>query len=592
VRLVVTDEKFRIRPMPFAAPGWHITLEHQGSTVEVRPVLPGESLAAIFRLTYDVYVNEKGIVDVNQLSDECRESRAKWDDWDFLPSTRHYVASVNGEIIGHTRVINDSTIGVPLERTGFDLTGERSYGHAISEFSKLIIRPSYRGTPVLSALLWQVFQQKKIVDQQPCIYFSCEPAVAKVYRRMGATEIGAFLSSEFNVLYTAMRMDFGASYNEHVTEGSRMHLRPHALPRCMSTQRLQRCADKLNAGLVIETWRSEQLASGGADVAGVCRVFASGKDSQNGAREWSCVAKTIRHGGNPIKRELTTYRSPLAIGTRVNMPRLLEVMRGHFTDTLILEDVQGSHTRTLQLSDLADLAEQIGRWHGTGICPSGSAYRNWLREYVREAEPLVAVLPEYRCRTSLLDCLFTEPVSGLIAEIWGKRGMLLDGLEALPHAYSHQDLVAANVAVRQGAAGRIYHLMDWDIAGMAPLGAELAPMLVGSAILMHWNIQASSHVLDDVIDAYRQGLLSTRVKIDADTIRLSLMVSSAVRYIAWCGHRVGSVMDPAKHYLARKITGHSLPEMIANYSTIREYLAAWGASAIAALTPADSLERT
>jgi hypothetical protein len=589
MRLLVTDDDFQIRPTPPNNPGWQINLDCHGHPVEVRPVDPGESLEPIFRLVYDVYVEEKGVLRADALSAECRKARAKWDDWDFLPCTRHFVALINGVIIGHTRVVNDSAIGVPLERTGFDLGEERALGRQISEFSKLIIRRQYRGTPILSALLWQVFQQKKVLDGQPYTYFSCEPAFSKVYRRMGGTEMGAFFSNEFKVMYSAMRLVFGSSFNEHAIDGPRMHLKQHALLSCVSTTQLQRYADRLDLDLAIESWQSRQLASGGAEVAGVWRVSASGKDSRNVTRDWSCVAKTIIQGGSPVRHELATYRDGAALPapTRLKMPQLLDIIHGDGADTLILEDVSDRQTRPLQVSDLPDLAEELGRWHGAGMHRRDNIARGWLRGYVREAEPLVAAFPEYRRQTPLLESLFTEPVHYISSGVWANRQLLLNALDALPQVYSHQDLVANNVAVREGAQGRSYYLLDWDIAGMAPVGAELAPLLVGSAILMRWDIQASTEVLDDVIDAYSRGLLSKGVHIDMDTLRLSFSLSAAVRYLAWAGHRVGSVMDPTMRRMAQTVTGHSLPEIIANYSAVRERLAAWGLSAIAAVSPSD-----
>jgi Ser/Thr protein kinase RdoA (MazF antagonist) len=286
---------------------------------------------------------------------------------------------------------------------------------------------------------------------------------------------------------------------------------------------------------------------------------------------------------------LATHRDVAALPapTRLKMPQLLDIIHGDGADTLILEDVSDGQTRPLQVSDLADLAEELGRWHGAGMHRRDNIARGWLRGYVREAEPLVAAFPEYRRQTPLLESLFTEPVHRISSEVWANRQLLLDALDDLPQVYSHQDLVANNVAVREGAEGRIYYLLDWDIAGMAPVGADLAPLLVGSAILMRWDIQASSEVLDDVIGAYRRGLLSKGVQIDMDTLRLSFSLASAVRYLAWAGHRVGSVMDPAKQRVAQAVTVHSLPEVIANYSPVRERLAAWGISAIAAISPGD-----
>jgi hypothetical protein len=100
-------------------------------------------------------------------------------------------------------------------------------------------------------------------------------------------------------------------------------------------------------------------------------------------------------------------------------------------------------------------------------------------------------------------------------------------------------------------------------------------------------MQESRDILVDVIDAYRRGLQSNDIHVPRDSIYFSLTASAALRYIAWCGHRVGAVLDPAEHGVARRVTGHSITEVIANYCRIRTQLVDWGFSAIQALAPAD-----
>lgn len=362
----------------------------------------------------------------------------------------------------------------------------------------------------------------------------------------------------------------------------------------LSTASLQQCADKLNAGICIDTWKAQPLASGGSDVAGVWRLSASGRDFNNNPMAWSCVAKTTRRprsraspDGGCANHEIMSYRNGhrLPATTRLKMPRLLDVIQNDQSQTMILEDVYDSSTRPLHLSDLQDLAERLGQWQALDTHLKNDRGESWLREYVRQAEPLVAALPAYGRQTDMLDGLLAEPVAGMISAIWAKRRLLLATLDSLPQAYCHQDLVAGNVAVRERAGRQTYCLLDWATAGMAPHGAELAPLVVGSSILMHWDIEAGKSALGGVIDAYRQGLLANGVRIDADTLELAFMASASVRYIAWGGHRVDSALDPAKHETARRVTGYSVREMIANYCKVRKQLAAWGAAAIAAASP-------
>ena len=593
MRLLVTDDQFQIRPVPSLSQGSQLEFNYRNSKVTVRPVLPDEPLMPIFQLIYNVYVEEQKVLPSNALSNECRAARAKWDEWDFLASTRHYIALTNDEIIGHARIVNDSELGLPLERTGFDLSSERLCGHEVCEFSKLVIRQSYRGSPVLSAFTWQIHQQKKVREKRSCIYMSCDPAFVKVYRHMGATEIGTFHSSEFDAPYAAMRMDFAPSFNEHVIDGPRMYGRKDPELPPLSKTSFQQYAEQLNAGIRIDTWKSQQLAAGGLDVGGVWRLSASGRASNNDPVLWSCVAKTIRRprSGAHLDDERTTHEvmryqdCHLPASTHLKMPRLLDVVQARQTQTLILEDIYDSATRALRLSDLQDLAERLGLWHARDTGSQKDKRGSWLREYVRHAEPLVAALPTYGGQMDMLRELTAEPVAGQISNIWAHRQMLLATLDALPQANCHQDVTAGNVAVREGAGRPIYYLLDWATAGMSALGAELGPLIVGSSILMHWNIETANLVLGPCIDAYRRGLLSNGVNVDADTLKLGFMASASVRYIAWGGHRVESVWNPAQHERALKVTGHSVRELIANYCNVRRQLAAWGEAAIALSSP-------
>jgi hypothetical protein len=60
MKLLVTDDHFKIRPVPSVSKGWQLEFNYRNSAVLVRPVLPGESLAPIFRLIYEIYVEEQG----------------------------------------------------------------------------------------------------------------------------------------------------------------------------------------------------------------------------------------------------------------------------------------------------------------------------------------------------------------------------------------------------------------------------------------------------------------------------------------------------------------------------------------------------
>lgn len=218
LRLSRSTAAFEIAPQ--ADGTHHLHVQHERGLVTVRPTAPGESLLPVYRLNYDIFVNERGLVAADQLPLEMQRLRAKWDRWDALASTHHFVAELEGAIVGHMRVIDDSSVGLPTEHFGFDLRDHRER-QPLREISKLMIAKGYRGGGIMAAFYWQVFQTCHVQEGLPAVYLSCERALAALYGRIGAVEIGQFVHRETSSTFAAMRVAFCGDYERQFELGQR-----------------------------------------------------------------------------------------------------------------------------------------------------------------------------------------------------------------------------------------------------------------------------------------------------------------------------------------------------------------------------------
>ena len=124
----------------------------------------------------------------------------------------------------------------------------------------------------------------------------------------------------------------------------------------------------------------------------------------------------------------------------------------------------------------------------------------------------------------------------LTLAIWDERERMLKVLDALPQTFCHQDAFGRNLFIR----GEEVVAIDWGYAGIAPLGAELAP-LVGVASGLAGVPSSQMQALDQAcIDGYLQGLSESGFTPNARQVRLGYTLTVLLRYIL--GATVGEVL--------------------------------------------------
>jgi hypothetical protein len=189
---------------------------------------------------------------------------------------------------------------------------------------------------------------------------------------------------------------------------------------------------------------------------------------------------------------------------------------------------------------------------------------------------MVGRIPELAATIAALAPLDDVVANATVHSFWAQRREALQILRRLPHVRSHQDLVARNVIARQSDDADEHVLFDWALYGSAPLGAELAPLLFGSALLFEWTVEEALAALPPVVDAYLLGLQEAGWPQSREAVTLGLSLSAALRYVAWGGHRIEAALDPARHRWAEQTVGRPLPDIVARYAEVRRAVVALG----------------
>jgi predicted GNAT family N-acyltransferase len=584
----VGEECYRVEGL------WHVAIETQHGRVIVRPRYENESLDAAFRLAYEVHCSEKRLIDERTLSEDMRSKKMKWDAWDHSPKTLHLLALNDGVLVGRMRIIKDDLLDLPLTNNGFNLEAEKRNGFPIWEISKLLVKKQFRASGLVTPFYWLVYQLCHVEAQLPSIYLSCELALRILYRRIGGIEIGEFFNKEFGQTYSAMRIDFVETYEKQRQGGKYgRHGAANAVGARLrfDTKSLLAAFCRDNPEEILSDWHATPvLGGGGTTTSELWRVSARSKMMTGISREWSCVVKGIRRA-TPAARDLTCphpwdheeliYRRAISnFPSGLTMPRLLTAEASADQIHLFLEDLSLSEAAPIALTDLPQLAKLLGLWHGHAQ-PDDIARAGWLKWYVESASSSVKAIPTLASTVDALLILADDDVHAQVETFWEKRAAAFEILDSLPQVNSHQDLVARNIFIRDRDDGAREHvLIDWALYGSAPVGAELAPLLFGSALLFAWTADEAQSMLSEVVDAYLSGLHTANIQSSREDVYTGLMLTAALRYIAWGGHRVEAALDISRHAWAENAVGRKLSDIVQRFAEIRKVVLAMGINAL------------
>lgn len=169
------------------------------------------------------------------------------------------------------------------------------------------------------------------------------------------------------------------------------------------------------------------------------------------------------------------------------------------SDVLFLEHVSGS------AEDPATAARRLGRWQATAAVPSAP----WLAGH-QLAQRLAVTELDW----SGVDA---DP---RMAKLWERRAELLDSLADVPVVLTHGDFHPLNLL----SSGGDTVVLDWGTLGVAPVGADLAHLMLGCQ--------------EDLLGAYLDGLGGHYAEADVRAgvaVTLGLTGASRVHWMLAAG---------------------------------------------------------
>ena len=287
-------------------------------------------------------------------------------------------------------------------------------------------------------------------------------------------------------------------------------------------------------------WSAEEIFAGDGQGLGVFRVTGSAQ-AGNRLRDWSVILKVLpdestaaMNGWSLAVREPLAYDSGLldSLPKALGAPHRLGHTKQGGHHYLWLEDL-GPDDVPWSLHDYAYAARQLGRFNGAYLTerPLPAAEwlsRDWLRSWLAEGAAAIDELPRHRAHP-LVGRIYPAELSAELTNLWKCRDILLAALDRLPQVLCHHDAFRRNLFLRSGRLLAV----DWAFLGVGPLGAELAPLVTGSAAFLGIACAQWVALEHAAVDAYCQGLVDAGWHDPEEQVRFGYAASSALRY--WPG---------------------------------------------------------
>lgn len=268
-------------------------------------------------------------------------------------------------------------------------------------------------------------------------------------------------------------------------------------------------------------------------------------------QSWSVIVKIIRpeaefddpQGYRYWKREIQYYQSGMLqdLPGQVSAPACYAI--DEQTDGSVwlwLADIQDTQEHPWPIDRYTQVARQLGQFNSAYLVDHSLPdvpwiTHNWLNKYLDHATPMVEFLlqnPKHPTVQSLLPGI-ALPLS---LAMWKEHTHMLRVLDRLPQVFCHQDAFSRNLFYGDGRVIAI----DWGFAGIAPVGAELAP-LVGAAFGLGKFPTSQAKELDQAcFESYLQGLRQAGWQPDARQVRLGYTLTVLLRYVL--GATIGELL--------------------------------------------------
>ena len=261
-----------------------------------------------------------------------------------------------------------------------------------------------------------------------------------------------------------------------------------------------------------------------------------------GPMRWSLIEKVTEGPGiasaylydNGL-REFRAYRSGLLddLAPGLGAPKaygLVEDADGRLT--LLLEDLH-LDGHPMADDDVLSVARHLGRFAGqwVGRVPQHPwLFTGWIDRHGQPESvgPTLGRLRALRSR-AVIEARIGWRIEEAV-ELIEQQAAIGSLLRQLPQTLCHHDAVGANVFHRRRDGKEQTVLLDWEMIGPGPVGADLASLIFSSARRGDLPAAKASDLLPAALDAYARGMGDAGAEPNALTLRLAVQAAIGLRW--------------------------------------------------------------
>lgn len=322
----------------------------------------------------------------------------------------------------------------------------------------------------------------------------------------------------------------------------------------------------LSAGI----FRISGAAPDGTDWSVVLKVLQPAYDALLG--RFPAESRTELEDAYRWDREVLAYESGLfdRLPKGFAAPQALAIDRRADRCWLWLEDL-GADGARWDIARYALAARHLGRFNGAfpqGTFDASWVTRRWLATWLLTGfgsraqfvldNDAVWAHPDVRAG-------FASDARDRLRTRWADRRALLDRLLARPHTLCHLDAFRKNLFDRGGQTVAI----DWSYVGLAPIGAEVGHLVMGSVAFAEHGHDTGALAAAS-LDAYLVGLRESGWHGDEGEVREGFALS-AIRWAFMLGW-LGAMLVPERAAQLEKWAGRPLAVQVAEAGDRTTYL--------------------
>lgn len=224
-------------------------------------------------------------------------------------------------------------------------------------------------------------------------------------------------------------------------------------------------------------------------------------------------------------------------------------------------------------------ARHLGRFNGEYIAGRPIPEypwlsRHWLRDWVKHfTRTSAGPLADDRVWAQPLTReLFPGDVRKDLRRLLAEYELWWRAVEELPATLSHLDAFRANLLSRRQPDGVETVAVDWSFMGVAPLGAEVSHLVIGS-VFHHGDPVDPAALADECLSGYAEGLGDSGRRLPIAELRRAYVINAVVRWAFILGP-LGAVGDAAREEAIAEQRGMPFRDILAPFAAKTTYLCA------------------